>query len=409
MASPASNDKQQLAAIVGLLVLSLALRPAIVSIGPILLEIQRHFALSFTQAALLTAIPDVCMGVMALLAPALARRLGSDRCVVAALALLGMAGVLRAVADSVPLLLLGTLLVSIGIAIAGALIGGWIKTHFPHRPALFMGIYAAGLSVGASLSAVFTAPISELAQSWRAGAGIWSLLSVSAVISWLWMARRFALAPAAAANSNRQPARLPWRNPLAWRVALHFGASQFVVYALFAWLAPASTERALTTLPAGILLGLFTAVFAVASAAAGVLPGSGSDRRAALGLSNLVALAGVAGMAFAPAAAPTLYVLLVASGLGVGFTLGMTLPLDNADNPAQAGAWTVFMLFVGYLVAALGPICFGALRDHSGNHDLGFFMLVAVLAAMLCLVPALKPAQAEEPGNACRLTEANRP
>lgn len=138
-----SSDKHSLAAVIGLLVLSIALRPAIVSIGPILLLIQNHYGLSFTQAALLTSIPDVCMGVLALLAPGLSRRFGSHRCMIAALLLIGVACLLRAVSPNAAFLLLTTFVISVGIAIAGALMGGWIKTHFAHRPAFFMGIYAA--------------------------------------------------------------------------------------------------------------------------------------------------------------------------------------------------------------------------------------------------------------------------
>ncbi|NWA68140.1 CynX/NimT family MFS transporter [Pseudomonas reactans] len=399
-----STDKHSLAAVLGLLVLSIALRPAIVSIGPILLLIQDQYGLSFTQAALLTSIPDVCMGVLALLAPGLSRRFGSDRCMIAALVLIGVACLLRAVSPNAALLLLNTFVISVGIAIAGALMGGWIKTHFAHRPAFFMGIYAAGLSVGATLSALFTAPITELAHSWRVGAGAWSLLSVTAVISWVWMARRFAAGAPRLAPAPARSIRLPWRNSQAWLVALYFGASQFVVYALFAWLAPASTETAVTHLPAGTLLGLFTAVFAVASVGAGLIPGKAHDRRGLLAACTLIALLGTAGMAFSPTAWPTLYVLLVAIGLGMSFTVGMTLPLDNATTPAQAGAWTVFMLFIGYLVAALGPLCFGALRDHTGNYNLAYAMLFTVLVFMLCLTPMLKPVQT----NALHAAEAVR-
>jgi CP family cyanate transporter-like MFS transporter len=125
------SNTHTVAAVIGLLVLSVALRPAIVSIGPILLLIQQQFQLSYTQAALLTSIPDVCMGVFALMAPNVSRRFGTDRCVIVALALLGVAMLLRAVSPD-PLFLLGsTFFASVGIAIAGALIGGWIKTHLP--------------------------------------------------------------------------------------------------------------------------------------------------------------------------------------------------------------------------------------------------------------------------------------
>jgi CP family cyanate transporter-like MFS transporter len=54
---------------IALLILSIALRPPIVSIGPVLESIQKSFSLSYTQASLLTTIPDICMGVFALVAP----------------------------------------------------------------------------------------------------------------------------------------------------------------------------------------------------------------------------------------------------------------------------------------------------------------------------------------------------
>ncbi|CAI8891575.1 MFS transporter, CP family, cyanate transporter [Pseudomonas sp. IT-P12] len=391
------GNTHSMAAVIGLLVLSLALRPAIISVGPILLLIQQHFQLSYTQAALLTSIPDVCMGLFALMVPGLARRFGIDRCVVVALLLLGIATLLRALSPNAVFLLGSTFVASVGIAIAGAMTGGWIKTHFPHRAALFMGIYAAGLSVGATLAAVFSAPIAELAQSWRVSAGVWSVLCLTAVASWMWMTRTFATPSPLSPSRPRPTARLPWRHPQAWWVALNFGAGQFVVYALFAWMAPASTEAAVSTGSPGILLGVFTAVFAVASVCAGMLPGKAHDRRGLLGLSTLLAILGVAGMAFFPTGLPILYIVLAAIGLGMGFTVAMTLPLDNAANAEQAGVWTVFMLFVGYLVAALGPLLFGALRDYSGHFGPAYTLLFGVLILMLCITPLLKPAVEHTP------------
>lgn len=390
---PPISSRHSITAVVGLLVLSIALRPAIVSIGPILLLIQQHFHLNFTQAALLTSIPDVCMSIFALGAPKLIQRFGTDRCVVVALTLLGASTLLRALSPS-PLFLLGsTFLISVGIAVAGALIGGWIKSHFPHRAAFFMGIYAAGLSLGATLGAVFAAPIAELTQSWRFSAGVWSILCVTAVISWVWMSRYFVTGAQGAKTHIKPAVPLPWADPQAWLVALNFGAGQFVVYALFAWLAPASSETAISQLPSGVLLGVFTAVFAIASVGAGMMPGNAHDRRLMLGASSLLAALGMGGLWLAPGLAPTLYVVLAAIGLGMGFTVAMTLPLDNVATPEQASAWTVFMLFIGYLIAALGPLSFGALRDHTASYTLSYEMLFAVTVLMVCFAPMLKPAR----------------
>jgi hypothetical protein len=72
---------RQLSLTAGLVCVSLigvAFRPPIVSMGPLLITIQHHFALSHTEASLLTAIPDLLMGVLAAPAPALAPSRGVD-------------------------------------------------------------------------------------------------------------------------------------------------------------------------------------------------------------------------------------------------------------------------------------------------------------------------------------------
>ena len=85
---------------IALLILSIALRPPIVSIGPVLESIQKSFSLSYTQASLLTTIPDICMGVFALVAPRVARRWGTDNAVIASLTILCIAMIARALAGS---------------------------------------------------------------------------------------------------------------------------------------------------------------------------------------------------------------------------------------------------------------------------------------------------------------------
>ncbi|WP_339485556.1 MFS transporter [Pseudomonas sp. EL_65y_Pfl2_R95] len=388
-ALPQRSTGHTVAAITGLLVLSIALRPAIVSIGPVLLQIQHQFSLSYAQAALLTSIPDVCMAVFALIAPRIAKRLGADQTVIAALVLLGLAIVIRALSQSSISLLFSTVLVGVGIAIGGALIGGWIKTHFANRASFYMGIYAAGLSVGATVAAVSTESITLLSGTWRVGAGVWSLLCVGAVISWWVLARMFATH--SPAPTHLQPVNLPWFSSQAWLVALYFGGSQFIVYALFAWLAPAARDWDIGPLSPGALLGVFTSVFAVASFLMGALAGPSRNRCGWLITATVMTALGAAGLYMAPHSPVVLFVIVTAVGLGMAFTLAMTLPLDNVHTAADANAWTVFMLFIGYLIAALGPIAFGYLREHSNDYRLSFLLLLVVSLVLLCLTPLLKP------------------
>lgn len=69
----------------------------------------------------------------------------------------------------------------------------------------------------------------------------------------------------------------------------------------------------------------------------------------------------------------------------------MTLPLDNARSVDEVNVWNAFVLTVGYLVAATGPVLVGLLRDVGGNFHLALWLLVAIAMAMLLLTPFLRP------------------
>ncbi|WP_171907279.1 MFS transporter [Burkholderia plantarii] len=374
--------------IVAIVLVAINLRPGIVSIGPVLPAIQHEFGVSHATASLLTAIPDLLMGLLALPTPWLARRFGRNAVLLAALVLLSIASVARAFAPDTSVLLATTVGVGAGIAISGALFGGLIKAKFPTRAAMLMGLYATALSFGSTIAAAATGFVAAHAGSWRAGVGIWGVLGIVAIAG-----ARLAARPdgrdAKPASAARAP-RLPFRNPKAWLVALYFACDNLLFYALLSWLSPACRERGLSAEHAGLVLAAFMAVFTVANPLIGALSRK-HDRRGWLLLCAASTTAGLAGIAWLPADWPLLWVALAAAGLAGGFTLGMTLPLDNTHGADEANSWNAFVLLVGYLIAACGPFAVGILRDRTGSFDLPMACLVGVGVAMALLAPFLKP------------------
>ncbi|RON57817.1 MFS transporter [Pseudomonas frederiksbergensis] len=386
-------------AAVGLLILSLALRPAIISIGPILLDIRQAFNLSFTQASLLTSIPDLCMGFLALASPLLAKRFGINGTVIGSLVLLGLGVVLRSWMESVAGLLLTTFIIGIGIAVAGSLIGGWIKEFYSAHAPMFMGIYSTGLSLGATAAAAGTGALASSTGSWRMGAGIWVILCVTGIFSWLCLAKSHTSPIDRPQTQDR--VRLPWGNPKAWLIALYFGCSQFLGYAMLAWLASSMFQMHTSAIAPSYLLSAFTLIFTVANFGTGAIAGKSTDRRLLIAVSSSLTVLGLAGLAFISTIPSIVFIASTAVGLGAAFTLGMTLPLDQTHSAQQANAWTVFTLFIGYLIAAVGPFGFGALRDLSGGFAMPYLLLTAVAVLMLVLTPLLKPATEPHSGKVC--------
>lgn len=361
------------------------LRPAISSIGPLLDPLRAELGLTNSAAALLTTIPALCMGVFAPFAPGLAARFGRDRVIAASLAAVGLATAARAVAPTGDILLGLTLLVGSAIGLVSALMGAFVKAHFPARAALMMGAYASCLGLGASIAAFFSAPVATLADNWRWGAGLWAVLAIPALLLWI---------PLAASRTGDQAGKRSslswlWREGRTWRVGLFLGLQNLLFYGVLAWLAALLMERGATAIAAGAQLSLFTVVSVFANISIGAAAGHGPDRRLWLTGSSLLALAGLAGLMLGAFDMASL--LIAATGLAGAFTLGLTLPLDDAADPIEAGARTTTALTIGYMVGATGPLIVGLLRDVTGSLAAGFGVLGALAAAMLSLSLTLGP------------------
>lgn len=375
-------------AIVCLVLIALGLRPGIVSIGPILPSIIGDFALSYTQASLLTAIPTLLMGLLALVTPWLATRFGRDRVIIAALLVLALSTAGRAFSVSTAALFVMTTGVGAGIAVSGALVPGFVKASFPNRVAMLMGVYATALSVGSTLAAGTTSALAHLFGTWRFSVGFWVIPVFVGIMAWLYVEKhgRVITSPAYATLPNR----LPVRNVTAWLIAAFFAFNNLLFYSLVSWIAPVYVELGYSATSAGLILSCFTFAFMAANPLFGVISRN-EDRRLCLAFGAGISFTGVVWMAIAPAFLPFAAVSLVAFGTGGAFTLAMTLPLDNARSDSEATAWNAFVLLVSYLVGATGPVLVGFLRDTSGSFQAPLWLLAAASAAMLTITPFLQP------------------
>ncbi|MEO6381812.1 MAG: MFS transporter, partial [Nitrobacter sp.] len=286
-----------------------------------------------------------------------------------------------------------------GIAIAGTLFAGIIKARFPTKVAMMMSVYTTALAGSTTISAAATGPIAAFAgangsNGWRLGTGIWSPVALIAIFAALgilmWERRELAGATAKPVKA----VRLPLRNPTAWLVAIFFACDNFLFFALLAWTSPMYREHGLSAASAGLVLATFTVVFTAAMPVFGLLSRA-HDRRAWLALCAVLSGTGTLGMALVPSLIPHIWIAIAAVGVGGAFTLGMTLPLDNAHSADEANAWNAFMMTVGYLLAAAGPLLVGLLRDATGTFQAPVWLLFTVALGMFVLTPFLAPRKHE--------------
>jgi CP family cyanate transporter-like MFS transporter len=371
--------------VAGLFLASLALRPQILAIGPLLPLIRTDLALSAGIAGLLTTIPVLCMGVFAPIGPRIAARIGTRSALAACLVLIVGFGLIRSIAPSVELVLVATLGIGIGIGIAGAIPSMVVSQGIAHRPALGTGAYAGGIVAGSTLAAAFAVPLA-IDGDWRRALALISIASIVSLTAWLFLVRgEQALRP------RDQPARrLPWRAPTAWLLVLVFGLQSILFYGVVAWLPNIFVERGWTADAAGALVAVFNGVGLLTTIGLPLVADRLGARRPQLTAASIIAVASLAMLVVAPDLA-FVWVAILGLALGAVFPLVLTLPLDVASDPAQVGSVAALMLLGGYLVAGLAPFGLGAVRDLTGSFSASLW---ALFGTALLLVGACLPLNA---------------
>jgi len=365
---------------------SLALRPQLVGIGPLLSTIRQHLGVSHSVAGLLSTLIVLCMGLLAPVAYRIVRRVGLRWTIALALGTISAFGVARSLAPPAAAVIGLTIPVGVGVAVAQSVMPLAVRQSWSARPMLATGVYTAGINGGAALSAALALPLAHAFGSWRGALGTFSVVTAGLLAGWLLLTRGH---PPHAASTEPLP-RLPWRNPNGWLLVLIFAVVSIMYYGLNAWLPSALAEHGWSHTSAANVLTVTNAVtvpFMVALAWGGDRFGS---RRFWLSLGSALGLLGVLGFVLAPADG-WVWATLVGASIGLLFPSMLTLPLDAADHPEDVGAMAAMMLFGGYSVAALAPFLLGALRDAAGSFTLGLWLIAGDAVIMLIVSLSLTP------------------
>ena len=176
--------------LVALFLAALALRPQLVGIGPLLPSIQDDLGITHAVAGLLGTIPVLCMGLFAPPAPFLSGRIGSRRAIAVALALIGVFGVLRAIAPGAVAVIVLTFPIGVGMGLAGALLPVAVKERFADRPRLRDGRLHGGYHDRLGDRGGRRGPAGERRQRLaRTPLLVFGAVSVGLAVVWVWLTR----------------------------------------------------------------------------------------------------------------------------------------------------------------------------------------------------------------------------
>ncbi|WP_047522957.1 MFS transporter [Microbacterium sp. ZOR0019] len=399
-------------ALVGIVLVAFSLRSAVASLSPVIDHVAEDFPVSPVIIGLIGAAPPVCFAIFGLLTPLFERRFGLERMAVAAITLMALGLLLRGLAIDSTTLLAATAVVFAGVGSGNVLLPPLVKKYFPDRLGIMMTIYSTTMAVSTFLPPLVAVPVAD-SLGWRVSLGMWGIVAGIALVPWVALllgnraradepmktellvpdptdgvndvqdAVAVATGPISTTPANRRHFARLWRLPLAWALALVFGASSTMAYVSFAWMPTMLVDiGGVSPATAGFLLSLFALIGLPCSLLVPILVVRFQATRPLFFVAVAGGLVGLAGLLLVPTVALPLWVSIF--GLtAIMFPLSLVLLSIRARTPESAVALSGFVQSIGYAIAAVFPLLIGLLHETTEGWQIPLLVIAGVLVVVI--------------------------
>jgi CP family cyanate transporter-like MFS transporter len=364
---------------------TLNLRPALLTLGPVLPEVQRALALSPAASGILTALPVLALGLASAMAVPIGRRLGWNGGIVFAMTLLGLGTMLRSAGNEAALFV-GSALLGLGIGMSNVFVPTLVKARLADRIGLAMGMYTMTLTTGALLSTALTPIFFARFGDWRPTLSIWAIPAFIAA----------GIAIPSLIDNIRPHDRVAgaglWKSKVAWAVTGYMGMQSALFYAVALWLGSLIAARGMALHEVAIALTAFYIMQAASSFLAPiVLTRSSRQDIVAVGLVACVGGCLVA-ILYAPLNEVYVWCGLLGVVFGGVFAVALTFQVIRARSAENAAKLSSMAQFVGYVIASIGPLVLGLVSKWPDARLASAVWMVTLACAIgACGVVAGKP------------------
>ncbi|MBN9109581.1 MAG: MFS transporter [Pseudonocardia sp.] len=373
-AGPATRRVGAGVVLVGVLAVAANLRASLAGYPPLIESVRDDLAIGAGAAGLVQSGAILMMALGSFVGPRVSARTGRERGLGWSVALIAVGSLLRAV-PTLPTLVVASLLIGLGIGLAGVQLTGVVKHHLAERAGAVTGGYVVSMMVGATVASAIAVPLAVGLGGWSWSMAVWTVPAVLAFVVWMPIAGRIS-EPATAAPRLA----LPWRDPFARRCACYQAGTSTMFYGWITWLAPYYESQSWTPQRAGILL----AAWSITQIPAALLvPALAERHRRWRFWATATVTCGIAGTLGAmllpqpPGVGPWAWAVLMGVGMGAGFPLGLAVIAWRTPDGHASAAVSGLALGVGYVAAGLAPLLMGLLIDVTDGYRAAIAVLVA--------------------------------
>jgi CP family cyanate transporter-like MFS transporter len=367
-----------------MLLVGLNLRPLMAAVGPLLPLLQRQEQLTGTTISLLTTLPVLMMGMIALASGKVLSRIGYARGIAVGLGIITFACVFRGFYTSGGVLMATALAGGMGIGLVQAAMPALIKRRSARHTGTLMALFSTGIMGGAALAAATAEPLS-VSLGLNYALGLAALPAALAFIIWF------------AAEKNQpqaatQPVQSTYSTSRAWLLLAFFGIGTGAYTLVLVWLPPFYIEQGWSARNSGFLLAALTLTEVVSGFIVSAVIHRFTDRRAPLLLVLLMILAGLLCLVFFGGKAAILSTLLLGLGIGALFPLSLIVTFDHAKTPEEAGKLLSFVQGGGYIIAATMPLIAGMVLDSTASLNTAWMLMSGGIVLLMILSRRFRPA-----------------
>jgi CP family cyanate transporter-like MFS transporter len=371
-----TKTKISFVAVSAVLALSLVARPPISSVGALLPEITLKLGLSPLQSGIIASTPVFIFGFGAFLSPWLARRYGVNHSLFLSAILLSASLLIRVMGDY-SFLAVGTFGVGLSIAVINVLLPNVIRTEFKDHIALATGVYTALFGLMASVAATISVPLSAALGGWQMALGVWVLLALFALFSWIPLLRGRDPHQISQIHSSGKERRAVLSSPMGLAIMGFFGFQSAGFYLVLNWLPTILVDYGFDEATAGSLLGLTTIVgVPLAVVFSFFIKRITHLGWAALAISAFSSLGYV--VLLQGGGLVVIGCLMIGIGQSMTFPLSLTLISSRPANQVQVTELSTWGQGLGYLFAALATFAAGLLRDLTSGWTVSLLLILGI-------------------------------
>ncbi|WP_052455913.1 CynX/NimT family MFS transporter [Bhargavaea cecembensis] len=364
--------------LLGVVAIAFTLRSPLTAVGPVISRIIEDLGISNTTAGFLTTIPLLTFALVSPVVPKIADRIGMARSLFLALLVLTIGIIIRS-SGGTGLLLAGTFLLGVAISFANVLLPSLVKMNFPMQVGLMTGIYTVSMNLAAGTAAGLSAPVADsFAPGWRASIGIWALLAAAALVIWLPQVKKRPVLEASGPAKGPAPRPL-WKSPLAWGVTFFMGLQSVMFYTTAAWVPEVLVSRGFEESTAGWMFSLLQFSQIPLTFLVPIIAGRMKDQRLLVVIIAAFYIAGYGGLFVDNMSLTPLWMILMGVAGGASFGLAMMFFALRTRTPSESASLSGMAQSIGYLLAAAGPVLFGALHDVTGNWTASLWLFIVTI------------------------------